>query len=81
MGWAEMTWSVAIVIGTLIAALAPLYAMYYTLKHQSDENYEQQLERRTGDAERRTEKLQDRVETLERENVRLMRELFEKRNG
>lgn len=71
-----MTWGIAIAIGTLIAALAPLYAMYYTLKHQADESYEQQLERRVADADKRLETLQSRNEILERENVRLMRELF-----
>jgi hypothetical protein len=68
--------SIAIAVGALIAALAPLGAMWVTLKQHVDEGYESSLEKRVERLERDLGICEERRTELEAENLRLMRKLL-----
>lgn len=63
----------AIYIGVLIATIAPLYAMWLTLKKTSATTYVDQLEARVNDLQTQLSAALSRITDLEAENVRLMR--------
>lgn len=65
--------SSAIYVGVLVATIAPLYAMWLTLKKTSASTYVDQLEARVDDLQQQLRAALDRVDALEKENVRLMR--------
>ena len=68
--------SVAIAIGALIASLAPILAMWVTLKHSTDADHETSLERRITRLERDLEACQELRLELQEENLRLMRKIL-----
>jgi hypothetical protein len=68
--------SVAIAVGALIASLAPLGAMWVTLKHSSNADYETSMERRIARLEKDLEACTARVRELQEENLQLMRRIL-----
>ena len=63
----------AIYAGVLLATIAPLYAMWLTLKKTSATSYVEQLEARVRDLQDQLSSALSRINALEAENVRLMR--------
>lgn len=66
----------AIALGTLIAAVAPLYAMYLTLRRNADADYETALERRVDRLTNDLAGCRERNKELSEENLQLMRKLL-----
>jgi len=69
--------TVAISLGVMFATIAPLYAMWITLRKTSSVSYVDQLESRLADLEKQLVACRTRVDDLEQENVRLMRQVLQ----
>ena len=69
--------TVAISLGVMFATIAPLYAMWITLRKTSSVSYVEQLESRVADLEKQLSSCRARVDDLEQENVRLMRQVLQ----
>jgi len=69
--------TVAISLGVMFATIAPLYAMWITLRKTSSVSYVEQLESRVADLEKQLVSCRARVDDLEQENVRLMRQVLQ----
>jgi len=69
--------TVAISLGVMFATIAPLYAMWITLRKTSSVSYVEQLESRVADLEKQLVACRTRVDDLEQENVRLMRQVLQ----
>jgi hypothetical protein len=68
--------SAAIAVGALIAALAPLVAMYLTLKHTTAVDHDSAQERRITRLEQDLEDCHRRSAELQEENLQLMRRIL-----